>query len=55
MIVNDLDTFRGTCPPDEADSPLIVDPVVQHPKLPSCHCSNVPKSATLLAVSTASR
>jgi hypothetical protein len=78
MIIDDLDVFRRAFAPDEADSPLIVDPdtvltlsvtaeslqpvswhcrhvlqfpgVVQHPKLPPCHTSNVAESAALLAV-----
>src|ERR1019366_1238299 len=77
-IIDDLDAFRRALAPDEADSPLIVDPdtiltlsvtaeslkpvswhcrhvlqfpgVVQHPKLPPRHCSNVAESTALLAV-----
>jgi hypothetical protein len=78
MIIDNLDAFRRAFAPDEADSPLIVDPdtmltlsvtaeslkpvswncrhvfqfpgVVQHPKLPPRHRSNVTESAALLAV-----
>jgi hypothetical protein len=78
MIIDDLDAFRRAFAPDEAESPLIVDPdamltlpvatqslkpvswncrqvlqpigVVQHPKLPPCHGSQVAESAVLLAV-----
>ena len=78
MIIDDLDVFRRAFAPDEADSPLAVDPdtvltlsataqslkpifwncrhvlqfpgVVQHPKLPPRHRSNVAEPAALLAV-----
>jgi hypothetical protein len=78
MIIDDLDALRRAFAPEEADSPLIVDPdtiltlpataqrlkpvsrnsrqvlqrlgVVQHPKLPPRHRSNVAESAALLAL-----
>src|ERR1019366_6913628 len=78
MIIDDLDAFRRSVPPHEANSPLVVAPdtmlalgvtaqrlqpvswncrhalqllgVVQHPKLPPCHRSNVAESAALLTV-----
>jgi len=66
MIIDDLDAFRRAFAPDEAESPLIVDPdailtlpvaaqslkpgIVQHPKLPPCHGFNVAESAVLLTV-----
>jgi hypothetical protein len=77
MVIDDLDLFRRAFAPDEADSPLTVDPdamltlpvaaqslepvswnyrhilqypgVVEHPKLPPCHRSNVAESAALPA------
>src|ERR1019366_8763418 len=78
MIIDDLDAFRRAVAPDEANSPLVVDPdtmltlgitaqrlkpvswncrqvlqflgVVQHPKLPAGHRSNVAEPAALLTV-----
>jgi hypothetical protein len=78
MIVDDLNIFRLAFAPDEADSPLIVDPntvltlpvaaqslkpiswncrhvlqfpgIVQHPKLPPRHRSDVVESAASLAL-----
>src|ERR1035441_265210 len=78
VIIDDLNALRRAVAPEEAESPLIVDPdtiltlpvttkrlkpvsrncrhilqflgVVQHPKFPPRHRSNVAESAALLAL-----